>query len=89
MLSYTELKESPKVLLAFTGLTQTEFEALLPSFANVWRQYRQQRQAQAKRQRAPGGGRKTVLKLMKIDSCSSFSISRPIHCKKCKPISLE
>ena len=32
MLSYTELKEKPKVLLSFTGLTQTEFETLLAVF---------------------------------------------------------
>ena len=61
MLSYTELQTRPKVLLAFTGLTQAEFEALLLAFATVWRQYRHQQQAQSERRRAVGGGRKAVL----------------------------
>lgn len=61
MLFYMELQTRPKVLLTFTGLTQAEFETLLPAFANVWRQYRHQQQAQTERRRTAGGGRKAVL----------------------------
>lgn len=33
MLSYDQIKDKPRVLLSFTGLTQTEFEELLIAFA--------------------------------------------------------
>jgi len=62
MLSYTELKEKPKVLLSFTGLTQTEFEVLLSAFSDAWRRDEMERQATKERQRRPGGGRKAVLR---------------------------
>lgn len=64
MLSYTQLKEEPKVLLSFTGLTQTEFEELLTSFTDVYRHYQEQAQAKQQRHRRPGGGRPAILERM-------------------------
>ena len=61
MLSYTELKDNAKVLLSFTGLTQTEFEILLLAFSEVWQRQKEEQHATKVRQRHPGGGRKAVL----------------------------
>ncbi len=61
MLSYTKVKDKPKVLLSFTGLTRTEFEELLTVFSEVWRQQKEENEATKERQRNPGGGRKAVL----------------------------
>ncbi len=60
MLSYSEVKDKPKVLLAFTGLTRTEFEELLTVFSEV-RRRKEEKQATKERQRQPGGGRKPIL----------------------------
>ncbi len=62
MLSYTELKEKSKVLLAFTGLTRTEFDELLVAFSEVWRRQQEEDTARKERRRRPGGGRKAVLR---------------------------
>jgi hypothetical protein len=64
MISYDQIKDNPQILLAFTGLTQTEFEELLPSFIKASYQIEQKRQAKRKRQRRPGGGRKAQLNTM-------------------------
>jgi len=63
MLSYEDLKNKPKELLAATGLRQDEFEALLAVFADSYRQSYpagQTMNGQA-RQRRPGGGSKGKL----------------------------
>ncbi len=64
MISYDQMKDNPKVMLAFTGHTQAEFDELLRAFSKASSQMTQQRQAQQKRQRRPGGGRKAHLKTM-------------------------
>jgi hypothetical protein len=64
MLSYDQMKDNPKVLLAFTGHTQAEFEVLLGAFSKAWYQLAQKRPAKQKGQRRAGGGRKAHLKTM-------------------------
>lgn len=64
MLSYDQIKDKPRVLLSFTGLTQTEFEELLIAFAFAWYKSEQKRKKKQKRQRRVGGGRKPKLKTM-------------------------
>ena len=56
MLSYDKIKNKPKVMLAFTSLTVSEFEELLAVFIHVSQQ--ETKPPKAERQRAPGGGRK-------------------------------
>lgn len=55
MLSYDILKDKPKVILAFTSLTVSEFENLLAAFEQVSQQ--ETKPIKAERQRAPGGDR--------------------------------
>lgn len=56
--SYSQVKERPKLLLAMTGLTQTECEQLLPHFQYAWDQYVQQNYVdRSDRQRQYGAGR--------------------------------
>ena len=64
MLSYDQVKDNPKVLLAFTGHTQAEFEELLDAFTKASHQMAQEQGAKEKRKRRPGGGRKGQLKTM-------------------------
>ena len=59
MLSYDILKDKPKVILAFTSLTVSEFENLLTAFKQVSQQ--ETKPIKAERQRAPGGGRKSKM----------------------------
>src|SRR5215831_15657183 len=40
--SYQQVQEHPKLLLAMTSLTHTEFQQLLPQFQSAWEQYVQQ-----------------------------------------------
>ena len=61
MLSYDQIKNKPNILLAFTGLTQDEFEELLLAFAIAWHKSEQERQKKRGRQRRIGGGRKPKL----------------------------
>ena len=62
MLTYAELKERPKHLLALTGLARREFEELLPAFTQALADaVAQSKPKPKKRQRAPGGGRKPSL----------------------------
>jgi hypothetical protein len=56
--SYYQVQEHPKLLLAMTGLTRTEFHQLLPHFQYAWDQYVQQYYVDRdNRQRHYGGGR--------------------------------
>jgi len=61
MLKYAELKEKPKEFLAATGLTDEEFQCLLPSFENCYEQLSVKKLKPTKKQkrRAKGGGRKS------------------------------
>ena len=62
MLSYDKVKDKPTVLLAFTGLTQPEFEELLVAFGRAWEQSRMtELTACRERQRQHGSGRKASL----------------------------
>jgi len=56
--SYHHVKEHPKLFLAMTGLTHTEFHQFLPHFQYAWEQYVQQYYVDRdNRQRQYGGGR--------------------------------
>ena len=63
MLEYQTLKKDRRKFLALTGLTLTEFKALLPSFTEAYRcQYASHKTlAGKKRQRQVGGGRHGML----------------------------
>jgi len=63
MLTYEQLKDCPRELLAATGLTVEEFERLLPAFETAYAtQYPAQHTlAGQPRQRQPGGGATGVL----------------------------
>lgn len=63
MLKYVELKGKPKEFLAATGLTDEEFQVLLPTFEKCY-QFSSKPEAKAtkkKKHRAKGGGRKAKL----------------------------
>ncbi len=64
MLRYKTLKKKPKELLAATGLTAEEFEALLTEFAETYEaSYAAERTVDGKpRQRRAGGGGKATLR---------------------------
>ena len=58
MFSYHQVQEHPKLLLAMTGLTRTEFHQLLPHFQYTWEPYVQQHYVDRdNRQRQYGAGR--------------------------------
>ena len=58
MFAYHQIQEHPKLLLAMTGLTRTEFHQLLPHFQHAWDQYVQQHYIDRdNRQRQYGAGR--------------------------------
>ena len=63
MLKYLELKEKPREFLAATGLTDEEFQAVLPSFAECYEQARppKPKPTKKKKPRARGGGRRGQL----------------------------
>ncbi len=60
-LSYAELQTKPRVLCSLTGLTLTEFEALLPSFTAAWESFIHETFQHPERKRAMGAGRKAHL----------------------------
>ncbi len=66
MLTYEELKNKPRELLAATGLKQDEFELLLKAFAEAYqaRYPAQQTLSGQARQRRPGAGNKGKLSRM-------------------------
>ena len=63
MLKYVDLKEKPSSFLAATGITDEEFQALLPNFETAYRQlYATNLTFQAQpRRRSFGGGREAKL----------------------------
>jgi hypothetical protein len=63
MLKYLELKTKPREFLAATGITDEEFQALLPAFAACYEQSRppKPKPRKKKKQRARGGGRRGQL----------------------------
>lgn len=62
-LTYARLKDHPKKLLAFTGLTRAEFDDLLVAFDKVSQPSATLTQQGQPRQRQVGGGRKATLRL--------------------------
>ena len=60
-ITYAELKGKPRILKSLTGLTVTEFEALLPSFGRAWAQFVEAEFEQKKRKRAYGAAPKALL----------------------------
>lgn len=62
MLSYSILKDKPKVLLAFTSLTISEFQELLVAFEKVSQQ--DSLCDKTARKRASGGGRKPIMNVV-------------------------
>ena len=58
MFAYHQIQEHPKLLLAMTGMTRTEFHQLLTHFQHAWDQYVQQHYVDRDdRQRQYGGGK--------------------------------
>lgn len=62
-MTYARIKDKPKKLLALTGLTRTEFDALLEVFNHVSKPKTKFTQQGKPRQRKLGGGRKATLRL--------------------------
>jgi hypothetical protein len=60
-LTYAQLKDKPKKLLALTGLTRAEFDDLLVAFNQVSQPKTSVTQQGRPRQRRAGGGRKATL----------------------------
>ncbi len=58
---YAELRGKSRILQSLTGLNQSEFEALLPSFEAAWESFVVETFERPDRQRAIGGGRKARL----------------------------
>jgi hypothetical protein len=57
-LLYKDIKNSPSALLSLTGLTEPEFESLLPLFVKAEEDYVREIYTEGKeRKRAPGAGR--------------------------------
>ena len=63
MIEYSKLKEKPREFLAATGLSEEEFECLLPTFARCYQASlpKKPKPTKKKKQRASGGGRKSNL----------------------------
>ena len=63
MFSYNQVRYHPKLLLAMTGLTQTEFEQLLPFFREAWDEYMSSnfREREGRKRRYGGGQRESTL----------------------------
>ena len=61
MLKYLTLKEKPKEFLVATGLTDEEFQCLLPTFQKCYEQLspKKPKPTKKRKQRAKGGGRKS------------------------------
>ena len=62
MLKLERILNQDRLMRAMTGLNRKAFEALLPSFTHAYQQ--SLIKPEAKRKRAPGGGRKATLKTM-------------------------
>ena len=62
-MTYARIKDRPKKLLALTGLTRTEFDALLEAFNRASKSKTKFTQQGKPRKRKPGGGRKATLRL--------------------------
>jgi hypothetical protein len=64
IITYADVKDNPKLSLALTSLTPSEFGELLVHFKAAWEAHEAERVHKQERQRQPGGGRKPVLALI-------------------------
>lgn len=66
MIEYLELKEKPREFLAATGITDEEFECLLPTFEKCYQASlpTKPKPTKKKKRRKSGGGRKAKLKTL-------------------------
>ena len=69
MLSYEDLKQKPKTLMAMTSLTPSEFDELLGAFAAAWGEETGRGLADPSK-----GGLRRRLKAWPTGCCSSCSI---------------
>ena len=81
MLQYVELKEKPREFLAATGMTDEEFQALLPTFEKCYQLSlpSKPKPTKKKKQRAGGGGRGG--KLLEVNDKLLFI---PVYQKTCR-----
>jgi DDE superfamily endonuclease/Helix-turn-helix of DDE superfamily endonuclease len=61
MITYAQVQNKPHILKSLSGLSKSEFEALLPSFQSAWQNYIQAQFIDQARNRRYGGGRKPHL----------------------------
>jgi hypothetical protein len=61
MITYAQVQNKPHILKSLSGLSKSEFEALLPSFEAAWQNYIQAQFIDQARNRRYGGGRKPHL----------------------------
>lgn len=78
MLNYDGVKEKQETLRAMTSLNRDEFELLCLSFSQVWEEETQSYQRDPSK-----GGRKPILKNMKIDFYLFCFILKRIRSRKC------
>jgi hypothetical protein len=76
MLTYADLKDDRRTLLALTSLLPEEFESLIAPFDQGWQAYCAEKAASKPRKRKPGGGRKP--KLENIEDKLLFIL---VYCK--------
>lgn len=60
---YAELKNRSRLLQNLTGMSTTEFEALLPSFSAAWESFEEETFEREDRKQARGAGRRAELAL--------------------------
>ncbi|PZO44689.1 MAG: transposase [Phormidesmis priestleyi] len=61
---YAELKNRSRLLQSLTGMSTTEFEALLPSFSAAWESFEEETFEREDRKRARGAGRRAELAVL-------------------------
>ncbi len=85
MLKYLELKEKPKEFLAATGLTDEEFQCLLPTFEKCYEQLSPKKPKPVKKhkQRSRGGGRKSKFENLSDKLLFILIYQKTIPFKRC------
>jgi hypothetical protein len=90
MLRYVELKEKPREFLAATGLTNEEFQCLLPNFEQAYWKLSppKSKSTKKKKQRVAGGGRKGQLSEMAEKLLFVLVYQKPLRYKPCTDLHL-